>query len=338
MSLRYTADRTIVRCDQCPGQPILPTHREETDPRRCVRCQGEHRWLPQPHPDDHLCQVCRRECPTCQALTSNGDRCRACQGRCRTCSNPLPNRPDFASGITHVEPERRKDRRRKWNLTYFPRSWGWDQCDACQEAATAADPLRAVLAALPDKLVRACGGAVPPAVVETIYEELRWRSAVQLSARIERRWWRSWAGRPLTRSADGQQDGYRPDDVAVWLLAPADCAGRCEDGWHPAPPDRPDRDDTPCAVCNSGRVLTTPAAQEHPEDGEAGPAADRTVTEAVAYRPPMGECTGRSGSCGLPVLPPHTQCPACLDWPWCTSCRRRHNPAQANTCSTSSRP
>ncbi|MGI5261473.1 hypothetical protein [Streptomyces angustmyceticus] len=42
-------------------------------------------------------------------------------------------------------------------------------------------------------------------------------------------------------------------------------------------------------------------------------ATDRTPGEAVAYRPPMTECTGRNGACSLPVLPPHTQCPTCLD-------------------------
>ncbi|WP_244409929.1 hypothetical protein [Streptomyces albofaciens] len=145
------------------GRPVLSTHREETDTRRCVRCQGEHRWLALPHPEDHLCAVCRRECPGCQAPTSDGERCRACRDRCRTCAGPLPQRPEYASGITHVEPGKRKDRRRKWARTYFPRSWDRDQCDACQTAASAKDPLRAVLAALPDKLVLACGGGVPPA-------------------------------------------------------------------------------------------------------------------------------------------------------------------------------
>ncbi|MFK8851807.1 hypothetical protein [Streptomyces sp. Ac-502] len=259
--LRPSADRAVIRCDQCPGQPVLPTHREETDTRRCVRCQGEHRWLPQPHPDDHLCSVCQRECPTCQALTSNGERCRTCRDRCRTCSGPLPKRPDYASGVTHVAPEKRKDRRRKWERTYFPRSWDRDQCEACQTAASAKDPLRAVLAALPDKLVLACGGAVPPAVVDLIHDELRRHTPARLAARIERRWWKSWAGRPLQRKADGHHDGYGPDDVAVWLLVPTACNGRCEDGWHPAPPERPDRDDEPCTVCRGGWLLTPGATR-----------------------------------------------------------------------------
>ncbi|MFE1775522.1 hypothetical protein [Streptomyces sp. NPDC059008] len=333
MNLRYTTDRAVIRCDQCPGQPILPTHREETDSRRCVRCQGENRWLPQPHPEDHLCTVCRRECPSCQALTPNGERCRVCRGRCRTCAEPLPERPDYASGITHVEPEKRKDRHRKWTQTFFPRAWDWDQCDACQNAARASNPLRVVLAGLPDKLVLACGGGVPPTVVDMIYDELQRHTPAQLAARVERRWWRSWSSRPLSREAEGNREGYRPDDVAAWLLAPTPCGGQCEDGWHLA--DRPDRDDEPCKVCRGGRLLVPQReADENSYGEEHGPssAADRTPSEAVAYRPPMGECIGKNGACGLPVLPPHTQCPTCLDWPWCVCRRRRYNPEAATAC------
>ncbi|MFD3424093.1 hypothetical protein [Streptomyces decoyicus] len=334
MSLRYTTDRAVIRCDQCPGQPILPTHVEDTDTRRCIRCQGEHRWLPQPHPEDHLCRACKRECPGCRALTPNGELCRACKGLCRTCAEPLPERPEYASGITHVEPAKRKDHHRKWTQTFFPRSWDWDQCQACQDAACATQPLRAVLAALPPKLVFACGGGVPPTVVNAIYDELQRHTPAQLAARIERRWWLSWSSRPLTREADDRTEGYRPDDVALWLLTPTQCSGRCEDGWHLA--DRPDRDDEPCTAC-WGERLAFPErdADAYPvEEKESASAADRTPGEAVAYRPPMAECTGKNGACGMPVLPPHNQCPACLDWPWCACRRRRYNPEKAGTCSS----
>ncbi|WP_050509043.1 hypothetical protein [Streptomyces rimosus] len=252
--LRPSSDRAVIRCDQCPGRPALPTHREETDTRRCVRCQGELRGLPRPHPEDHLRSVCRRECPSCQALTFNGERCRTCRDRCRTCSGPLPKRPEYAAGITHVEPEKRKDRRRKWVRTYFPRSWDRDQCDACQTAASAKDPLRAVLAALPDKLVLACGGGVPPAVIDLIHDELQRHTLVRLAARIERR-----------------------------------------------------------LVAELGRPPPQTRRRRAPR-----------------------ECAGRGGTCGRPVTSPHTQCPECLDWPWCVCRRCRPNPEQAAcpACST----
>lgn len=92
-----SAARPLGRCAQCSGRPVLPTHNPEIDTRRCVRCQGERRWLPQPHPDNHLCEVCARECLRCQALTSKADRlCRACQGLCRICNNPVPEPADGA--------------------------------------------------------------------------------------------------------------------------------------------------------------------------------------------------------------------------------------------------
>ncbi|MCF3143760.1 hypothetical protein [Streptomyces platensis] len=140
--------------------------------------------------------------------------------------------------------------------------------------------------------------------------------------------WRSWCSRPLTRDADDRTEGYRPDDVALWLLIPTPCSGQCEDGWRLA--DRPDRDDEPCTVCRGGRLLVPHLeADGAAEEKESASAADRTPGEAVAYRPPMAECTGNDGACGLPVRPPHTLCPACLDWPWCACRRRRYNPEKA---------
>ncbi|KUL51376.1 hypothetical protein ADL22_06135 [Streptomyces sp. NRRL F-4489] len=330
MSVRYSAERAEVRCDQCPGRPVLPTHREETDPRRCVRCQGEHRWLPQPHPEDHLCRVCRRECPGCQALTPDGGPCRACRGLCRTCSAPLPHRGPEADEVVRIAPERRKDHRHRWARTYFPRTWDRDRCDACQEGPAASDPVRAVLSALPAKVVRACGGAVPPAVVETARSELRHRTARQLVARIERRWWGGWAARPLSRPESADREGYRPDDVALWLLAPTPCAGGCEDGWRLT--GRTGTEDVPCPVCRGGRRPAERPGADDDEEREPAAAADRTTAEAVAYRPPMRECPGKDGTCGVPVADPYPRCPACLDWPWCDCRRRRYDPDRATSC------
>ncbi|MEU7179900.1 MULTISPECIES: hypothetical protein [Streptomyces] len=342
MNLRYATDRAIVVCDRCPGQPVLPTHDQDTDTRRCVRCQGKDRWLPEPHPDDHLCKVCKRECPGCRAATSRGGLCRACKGLCSTCGAPVPERPDYAESIKHVKPEDRKDHRHKWSRTYFPQSWNWNRCGDCQEAASsksAVGPVRRVLAALPEPVLRACGGSVPPTTVDIIQHELQWLTPAQLAARIERRWWRRWAASPLHRTPGPGQGAYQPDDVATWLVAPTECAGRCEDGWLLAPPERPDLDDTPCRICRGGRLLTAPHehhAVQDDEDTEQRSAADRTPAEAVSYRPPMAECTGKGGACGLPVAPPHTQCPSCLNWPWC-SCRQcRYDPSRATACRTCS--
>ncbi|MFE9007440.1 hypothetical protein ACFYOY_35875 [Streptomyces sp. NPDC007875] len=344
MIVHRNSNQPIVRCDQCPGRPILATHREDTDTRKCVRCQGDHRWLAPPHPEDHLCEVCRRECPVCQAATDEeeGGICRACQGRCRTCSAPLPARPASAETITRVEAGQRKDQHRRWARTYYPRAW--DQCDTCQRTAPAADPVRAVLTALPAKLLRACGGGVPPAVLQTTRDELLRQPAARLTARIERRWWTTWANRPLERKADAGEDGYRPDDVAVWLLAPTPCAGRCEDGWYPAPPDRPAEDDQPCSVCRGGWLLPGRGPSPHnPDNDQSGDdqthassaAADRTPAQAVVYRPPHRECEGRGGTCGRPVADPYTQCPTCLGWPGC-GCGAPYDPTKGDACRTCS--
>ncbi len=290
MIVHRNSNQPIVRCDQCPGRPILATHREDTDTRKCVRCQGEHRWLSQQHPEDHLCEVCRRECPMCQAATDEESGiCRACQGRCRTCSSPLPPRPASAETITRVEAGQRKDKHRRWARTYYPRAW--DQCDACQRTAPTADPVRAVLTALPDKLLRACGGGVPPAVLQTIHDELLRQPAARLTARIERRWWTTWANRPLEREADDGKDGYRPDDVAVWLLAPTPCAGRCEEGWHPAPPERPADDDQPCSVCRGGWLL--PGRGSSPHNADNDQSRGRTEAGPVQGRGPYPGPSGR---------------------------------------------
>ncbi|WP_344963024.1 hypothetical protein [Streptomyces thioluteus] len=225
-----------------------------------------------------------------------------------------------------VEPDRRKDRKRRWQQHFFPQTARRDRCDACLEQAGSHDPLRAVLAAVPDSLLRACGGVLPPSALAAIRDELPYRPARQLADRIERRWWGSWSSRPLQRPAEGKQEGYGPDDVVLWLLTPSECRGGCEDGFVPGRPD------TPCPVCRGATRPPGPAAARTGRDVEPTvTAADRTLEQAVAHRPPMAECTGRGGTCGVPVTAPYSQCPACLDWPRC-ACGRRYDPAQHAGC------
>ncbi|MCC2280743.1 hypothetical protein LKL35_36010 [Streptomyces sp. ET3-23] len=227
--------------------------------------------------------------------------------------------------VTVVEPEQRKDGKRRWAQRFFPQTAGLDQCDACRNAASSPDPVRAVLSAVPDKLLRACGGVVPPGAMRILREELQYRSVRQLTARIERRWWGSWASRLLFREPDEKQEGYRPDDVVQWLLLPTDCPAQCEDGFSPDDPDRP------CPHCRSNRPATFAAGDDNTEPAPA-PAASRTTSEAIAYRPPMNECTGRGSTCGLPVAASYTQCPDCLDWPRC-ACGCRYDPELGQACS-----
>ncbi|MFI9240814.1 hypothetical protein [Streptomyces sp. NPDC053079] len=182
------------------------------------------------------------------------------------------------------------------------------------------DPIRAVLAAIPDKLLRACGGVIPRSAMEMIHDELSYRTTRQITARIERRWWNSWASRPLQRATDEKQEGYGPDDVVLWLLAPTPCSARCEDGFSA------DNPDWPCPACKD----STHAAVDEAEPDPA-PATDRTPAEAIAYRPPMAECVGKGGTCGVPVAPPHTQCPSCLGWPRC-ACGRPYDPDHGEGC------
>ncbi|HLL34690.1 MAG TPA: hypothetical protein VK545_12540 [Streptomyces sp.] len=323
MISRRHQETDLVRCEVCPGRPVLPTV-GEINTGKCIRCQGRDRLLPVPHPEDHLCAVCRRECPDCGAPSPAGGRCLTCSGRCRTCRGPLPERPQESA--VRKESRSRKDHKKtaQWERIYLPRHWWAQQCDACRRAASSPDPVRAVLAALPDKVIRACGGTAPPAVVDTIRAELRHHSAAQLTARIERRWWGGWTHRPLHREPDEHQDGYRPDDVARWLLAPPPCPARCDDGWMPGDPD------TPCPTCRTQRPQPSVAVGSDDEQAPAATPADRTPAEAIAHRP-LRECDGRDGTCGRPVAAPYTTCPSCLDWPRC-ACGRRHDPDRATTC------
>ncbi|WP_037866861.1 hypothetical protein [Streptomyces sp. NRRL S-1868] len=332
MISRPAQDRPTIRCGTCPGAPILPTHDREHKDHLCARCQNPGRELPVPHPADHLCPQCRRECPACHAPTLDGRLCRSCASRCRTCGGPVPERP-AASPPETVPAGRRKDRNHRWDRHLYARPALQEQCETCRQNTTEnRDPVTTVLAAMPGQIVRACHGRIPAAVIDTVRSELRSREPLQLAARIERRWWTTWAHRPLQRKASDDHEGWGPDDVALWLVTATACAGRCEDGWHPAPHERPDLDDTPCTTCQGGRLLAHRAPSHDHDEGEPDPrpatAADRSLTEAVTYRATTRECTGRDGACGVPVAEPHTLCPACADWPWCPVCqRRRHNPA-----------
>lgn len=333
-------DRPTIRCGTCPGAPILTTHNPAHKDYLCVRCQdndGKGRAIDVPHPVDHLCEVCRLECPGCAAPTTDGQKCRACRRKCRTCSRELPDRPAPTPRVTPAA--ERRDRRRRWDRVFFDRPSLQEQCDTCRDATPSADPVSTVLAALPERLIRACGGRIPRLVVDTVRSELRTHPPLQLAARIERRWWTRWSRERLERKVDEDHAGWGPDDVALWLITPTTCAGRCEDGWHPAPPHHPEQDDIPCDTCKGGRLLggygglSTDADDESAKGADrASTAADRSLTEAITYRATTRECTGRGGACGVPVAAPYDQCPECANWPWCACKRRRYNPDTATAC------
>lgn len=232
-----------VRCPSCPGHPVLAAA-VDTDTRKCVRCQGDHRWLPVPHPDDHLCEICRSECPQCRAPAGRGKAglCLACRGLCRSCGEPLPDRSDQPVKREAAQPATPSGKRQPRQLYFFPSSWKRDLCDACQDPQHIPAEQR-VARALPTKIIRACGGTAPAAAMQLIRSELQQRTAQQLIERIERRWWGGWSNRPLSHPGSDGLEAYGPDNVVVWLLSPTDCPARCEDGWSPHNPDQP------CLTC-----------------------------------------------------------------------------------------
>ncbi|MEU1264569.1 hypothetical protein ABZ473_21240 [Streptomyces cellulosae] len=84
---------------------------------------------------------------------------------------------------------------------------------------------------------------------------------------------------------------------------------------------------------HDGVLDDEPPAAETPERTSTGPAA-RTVTEALTYRA-LVECAG----CGVPgTAPGEDLCPACLDWPLCSTCPgptpRRAHPHSDGRCTT----
>ncbi|WP_373298662.1 hypothetical protein [Streptomyces melanogenes] len=73
---------------------------------------------------------------------------------------------------------------------------------------------------------------------------------------------------------------------------------------------------------------------DDPPEPMSGPAAARTVSEALAYRA-LVECAG----CGVPgTAPGEDLCPACLGWPLCRTCQgptpRRAHPDGDGRCTT----
>ncbi|MEU9522820.1 hypothetical protein [Streptomyces sp. NPDC048224] len=84
---------------------------------------------------------------------------------------------------------------------------------------------------------------------------------------------------------------------------------------------------------HDGLLDDEPPAHRTAERPSTRPAA-RTVTEALTYRA-LTECPG----CGVPsTAPGEDLCPACLDWPLCSTCPgptpRRAHPHSAGRCTT----
>ncbi|MDI5962910.1 hypothetical protein POF50_010375 [Streptomyces sp. SL13] len=280
--------RTVtVRCPTCPDHPVLNAP-EETDTRRCIRCQGEHRRLREPHPGDHLCDVCRSECPRCDAPAGPGlgGLCRACSGRCRDCGGQLSLRSTDTTVVT-APPRAGGDRTR----VLFPSTWTKSLCDRCLHSR-AADRERQVTRTLPPKLLRACGGSAPARAVYVIRAELERNPVRRLTERIERRWWQQWSDRPLRRAGDEDVAGYGPDDVAVWLVSPSGCRGGCEDGWVPDNPDEP------CPVCRP-RTPYRAVATRTAVSGDMAATARAAVRSTQARQPvPTGEYVPASATAG----------------------------------------
>lgn len=268
----------VVRCPVCTDRPVLDAP-PGTDVRKCIRCQGDRRWLPVPHPADHLCAVCRRTCPSCKAPAGSGPDglCRECRGRCRMCDGPLPeagSRPE-----KFEVPGRREHDRTRY---YFTAPADRGVCDPCRHGRLSAE--QHVLRALPAPLIRACGGTTPKTAMDLVREQLQnGVPAQRLAGRIERRWFQQWAHRPLSRPRTDQAQPYGPDDVAVWLVAPTGCRADCEDGWRP---DDPGLSCPACRPAAAHRAIaesqsSTPVAREIA-------AAARAALRAAKPRPRSG--------------------------------------------------
>ena len=262
-----------VRCPVCSGQVVV-AGRPDADLRRCVRCQGRDRLLPVPHPRDHLCAACRSECPVCRAPAGpDGGVCRGCRRLCARCLTPLPDRsgepPLVERPATGPAPSGGREPRTR---LFVPDPRSRTLCDSCRGGNDVERPEQRVLRALPDGLIRACGGTAPAAAVEMIRAELQIRTAGQLVERIERRWHARWSHLPLRAVGDsGDRAGYGPDDVAVWLVAPGRCGGGCEQGWMLGTGD-------PCPRCR-------PAPRKQPAPVPLSPvAADMGATARDAIR------------------------------------------------------
>ena len=156
-------------------------------------------------------------------------------------------------------------------------------CPACHgaDARTGGGGGQQVLAALPDAVLRACGGTAPGAVVQVIRQELARRTPTQLAERIERRWHGVWANRPLRRAPREDAAGYGPDEVALWLVAAGECRGGCEGGWLPATGD-------PCPVCQPAPRRPGRPARPGPVAQDMLATARDVLQQAKAARPRGG--------------------------------------------------
>lgn len=284
-----------VRCSVCPGQPVLPG-RPDADLRRCLRCQGRDRFLPVPHPLDHLCEVCRSECPGCGAPTGpgGGGMCRACRRLCVRCLTPLPPLAGEQAVVERVRagppPSGGREAR---TVVLVPATRGRLLCPACR-GDQAAGPEHRVLLALPDPVLRACGGTAPAAVFRVIRSELLVRTASQLADRIERRWHNRWSHLPLHRTDDGTgQGGYGPDDVARWLVEPGRCTGGCEDGWMPGSGE-------PCPLCQPPPRPPRPAVAPSAVAADMAATARDAIRRSKAARPRGGYLPPEPAPAGEP--------------------------------------
>lgn len=205
--------QTALVCTGCPGNPAVEVYRgvpgaaapPTQDVRVCVRCQD--RPLKLPHPPDHLCSVCRRECPYCDRPTATGGICRACRRACLVCAQPLDH-----------------DGSDQW-------------CGRCRMTRETGDPFLKVVSAFPGPLARACRYRYTTDVAREIHEQIRRHGVARIIDRMHRRWFERWARTPL--EPDGVQG------IALELVRASSCAAGCEDGFtdrgDPCPVCKPGR-------------------------------------------------------------------------------------------------
>lgn len=164
--------QTALVCTGCPGNPAVEVYRgvpgaaapPTQDVRVCVRCQD--RPLKLPHPPDHLCSVCRRECPYCDRPTATGGICRACRRACLVCAQPLDH-----------------DGSDQW-------------CGRCRMTRETGDPFLKVVSAFPGPLARACRYRYTTDVAREIHEQIRRHGVARIIDRMHRRWFERWARTP----------------------------------------------------------------------------------------------------------------------------------------------
>lgn len=153
-----------------------------------------------------------------------------------------------------------------------------DLCEACRTRGSR-DPVQTVLKALPEPVIRACGGRLPALLLETVRAELAHRSPAQLAERAERRWWTYWSNQPLRQKPTKHNPGHSPDHVAYWLISPTYCPEHCEDGFQPHDPA------VPCTTCRPA----SPSASS-----PAAVASDHSAAFAASIRSQLQSRPGRS--------------------------------------------